>query len=113
MGLPQATMLASNNLESLDIDDFLKNAEAQTSVLEQINTTVSMDSTKTYATQPDLDLNGSQSLGQLGDSYLEDDDASLQMNNAYSNPLLPNPYDSFGSDEDNNNEQTPQAVWRS
>lgn len=112
MGLPQANMLASSNLESLDIDDFLKNAEAQTSALTQINTTLSMDSVKTYPTQPDLDLNTSQTLGQVSDNFLDDEEV-LPIDNPYANPLISSPYDNFGSEADINDGQTPQTMWRS
>jgi hypothetical protein len=35
IGLPQAQLLSSNNLESIDIDDFLKSANESTAALEQ------------------------------------------------------------------------------
>jgi hypothetical protein len=110
MGLPQATMLASSNLESLDIDDFLKTAEAQTSALEQINTNVSIESTKAYAPQHDLSL--SQSLGQIGENYMDDTETSLPMDNSFTNPLLDSPYDTFNS-ESNINQHISTTVWRS
>ncbi|RAH57470.1 copper fist DNA binding domain protein [Aspergillus piperis CBS 112811] len=44
IGLPQAQLLASNNLESIDIDDFLKSANESTAALEhQLQATMGME----------------------------------------------------------------------
>lgn len=51
IGVPQAEMLASGNLESIDIDNFLKSADANTALQQQQQfqaSTLGMD-TKTYA----------------------------------------------------------------
>lgn len=51
-GLPQARLLSSNNLESIDIDDFLRSANASTAALEQqLHATMAMES-KAVSTSP-------------------------------------------------------------
>ena len=87
MGVPQASLLASNNLESLDIDDYLKNAEAQTSALEQINTRMSMDSSKTFPDRRSLDQDTSLRSSSVSDVTTDERSRPLPPAQSYSNPL--------------------------
>lgn len=53
IGMPQTQMLSSNNLESIDIDDFLKSANESTAALEhQLQTSMGMEPKPLTAPNP-------------------------------------------------------------
>lgn len=65
IGLPQAQLLSSNNLESIDIDDFLKSANESTAALEQqLQASMGMEPKSIPATQQDYSVAHTQSYSQ-------------------------------------------------
>lgn len=67
IGLPQTQLLSSNNLESIDIDDFLKTANESTAALEQqLQANMAMES-KPLPTQHDYTMPQGQTYLQGGE----------------------------------------------
>ncbi|KAH8705006.1 copper fist DNA binding domain protein [Talaromyces proteolyticus] len=62
IGLPQAQLLSSNNLESINIDDFLKSANESTAALEQqLQASMAMESKAISAPQQNFSVSQAQS----------------------------------------------------
>jgi hypothetical protein len=70
VGLPQAQMLASENLESIDIDNYLKSADANVTAFPQNQqfqaSTIGMEQ-KTYAAPTSMPLTPNDPFSQLGE----------------------------------------------
>lgn len=83
IGLPQTQLLASNNLESIDIDDFLKSANESTAALEhQLQATMGMEQKSLPAQQP-------YSMSEAQDYQQATTTTSLPMTTSPTDPIWP------------------------
>lgn len=65
IGLPQAQLLSSNNLESINIDDFLKSANESTAALElQLQASMAVENKSIPAPQHDFSVQQAQTFTQ-------------------------------------------------
>lgn len=119
MGMPQTAMLASSNLESLDIDDFLKNAEVQTSALQQLNSNVVAMEPKSFAPQHPLTVQEAQNFAHMGGDVLDTSrsqvEVTIPITTTAGDPMWANPvYDSnTRSMMDSEDPELPNGVWDS
>jgi len=93
MGVPQANGLPSGNVEYLDIDEFLKNAEAQTSALQQMSQNQNFESEQ-YPAEHSLTVQEAQNYAHMSDSDPESEQlskfvtTSTGVDSAWTNPLI-------------------------
>jgi hypothetical protein len=82
-GLPQARLLASHNLESINIDDFLRSANESTAALEQqLQATMAMES-KTISASPQ-----GYAISQSQPSYPSTESAQMETSQANMSDML-------------------------
>lgn len=93
IGLPQAQLLSSNHLESIDIDDFLKSANESTAALEhQLQASMGMEPKPLPAQHP-------YSMSQAPD-YQQATTASFPMTTSPTDPIWPPNFFDTGSTMD-------------
>ncbi|MCJ1364985.1 hypothetical protein MMC16_004103 [Acarospora aff. strigata] len=109
LGIPQASMLAGNNLESIDIDSFLKGTAPRASALNRSNTEVSLNPEP--FTMHGFTVRDAQKLAHAGVDADANRDLSLPVTRDDIDPLWAASYsDNISFEQD---AEVPDSVWRS
>jgi hypothetical protein len=108
IGLPQAQLLASNNLEAIDIDDFLKSANESTAALEhQLQASMGVEPKPLPTQNTFVPLTDADTFKPMADSTV-----SLPMTTSPTDTLWPNTmFDSSTPSMDDSNGNFYNPPW--